>query len=578
MIGAVANHLWQSTILGFVIALFVLAFRQNRAQVRYWLWFTASAKFLVPFTLLISLGTHLHYASTTPPLAMVRLVRASSTALTLSEPFIQSTPMQSPKPSTAMSRRDAILGIWLAGLIVVILSRVRAWLQIRKVLRASSALEIAGVHLPPHTRLRVAPGLWEPGVVGYFRPTVLLPQGIMERLTSDQLQSVLAHEFCHIRQRDNLKSAFHMVVEAVFWFHPLVWYIGARLVDEREQACDEDVLRAGNHPGDYAEAILTVCKSYRESPLHSVAGVTGADLKNRIQKIIAGCSARDLSTANKLLLTLTAIVWVSPMVAGSLAAPLMRAQQQERPRFDAVSIKPTPPGVRGGGGSVLPGGKMVGRNQSLKRLMSVAYSVSDYQIFGDPKVLDEPTYDTQASAGFPADTPQLRLMLQTALEDQFKLKYHHETRELLIYMMSVAKPGVTGPGLVPNSNGDCAAAVSPQSPSDANKVAGALGPCGNVNFFPTGSIKGYRGRLVQLADRLSMALGRPVVDHTELTGLFDIVVTWTPDPTSGVPLAPNVDPMGPSLFTAIQEQLGLKLTAGKGPVDVIVVDYAEKLQ
>src|SRR5207247_4024707 len=133
--------------------------------------------------------------------------------------------------------------------------------------------------------VRSSPGLLEPGVVGLFSPILLLPEGIAERLTPPQLEAVLGHELCHIRRRDNLTSAIHMIVEAVFWFHPMVWWIGARLVEERERACDEAVLSLGSEPHDYAEGILNVCKSYLESPLSCVSGVTGSDLKERIQGI-----------------------------------------------------------------------------------------------------------------------------------------------------------------------------------------------------------------------------------------------------------------------------------------------------
>ncbi len=101
----------------------------------------------------------------------------------------------------------------------------------------------------------------------------------MERLTPSQLEAVLAHELCHVRRRDNLTSVIHMIVEAVFWFHPLVWWIGARLVEERELACDEEVLRLGSEPRVYAEGILNVCKLYVESPLRCVSGVTGSNLE-----------------------------------------------------------------------------------------------------------------------------------------------------------------------------------------------------------------------------------------------------------------------------------------------------------
>ncbi len=123
-------------------------------------------------------------------------------------------------------------------------------------------------------------------MVGLLRPILLLPAGIAERLTPPQLEAVLAHELCHVRRRDNLFASIHMIVEAIFWFHPLVWWIGARLVEERERACDEEVLSLGSEPHVYAEAILNVCKLYVESPLVCVSGVTGANLKRRIEAIM----------------------------------------------------------------------------------------------------------------------------------------------------------------------------------------------------------------------------------------------------------------------------------------------------
>jgi bla regulator protein blaR1 len=82
-------------------------------------------------------------------------------------------------------------------------------------------------------------------------------------LTSEQLKAIFDHELCHVECRDNLTALLHMLVEAIFWFHPLVWWVGARLVDERERACDEAVLQAGNAPEVYAEGILEVCKLYQ---------------------------------------------------------------------------------------------------------------------------------------------------------------------------------------------------------------------------------------------------------------------------------------------------------------------------
>src|SRR5437867_8414411 len=137
-----------------------------------------------------------------------------------------------------------------------------------------------------HIELKISESTLEPGILGIFRPVLLLPTGISNRLSDAQLKAIITHELCHVRRRDNLAATLHMLVEAVFWFHPLVWWIGARLVDERERACDEAVLSLGSEPHEYAQGILNVCKLYVESPLVCVSGVTGSDLKRRIHAIL----------------------------------------------------------------------------------------------------------------------------------------------------------------------------------------------------------------------------------------------------------------------------------------------------
>jgi uncharacterized protein (TIGR03435 family) len=160
-------------------------------------------------------------------------------------------------------------------------------------------------------------------------------------------------------------------------------------------------------------------------------------------------------------------------------------------------------------------------------------------------------------------------MVQSLLDDRFKLKMHRETRELPIYSLTLAKSGVRrSPGLVESHEGACGP-VTPDSPPKA-------AACGTVS---PGRIFGQRGRMSQLADRLATILGRTVVDKTGLTGTYDIELTYTPDPDMAHQLPPGQPAPGipaPSLFTAMQEQLGLKLQAGKGPVEVIVIDGAEK--
>jgi uncharacterized protein (TIGR03435 family) len=239
-------------------------------------------------------------------------------------------------------------------------------------------------------------------------------------------------------------------------------------------------------------------------------------------------------------------------------------------QFEVASLKPNSSGRPGFSIAPLPGGKLNASNISLKRLIAVAYSVTDFQIFGNLDWLESARYDMETRAPGPAALPELRLMLRSLLEDRFKLKFHRETRELRIFTLLPAK--APGPGLVEAPEGECSTAVTPQPALNGTA-------CGIVNLGP-GRINGQRGRISQLADRLSTLLGTTVVDKTGLTGYYNIAMTWTPDPdmerlmTGERP--PVNDTSAPSLFTAIQQQLGLKLVAGKGPVEVIVIDSAEK--
>jgi TonB family protein len=171
----------------------------------------------------------------------------------------------------------------------------------------------------------------EPALVGIWRPLLLLPKDVESRLTPTQLDAVIAHELCHWKRRDNLTGALHMLVEALFWFHPLVWWIGSRLVRERERACDEAVVEAGHDRLAYAEAILNVAELQVASPMKCAAGVGGVDLKSRVTDVMRSQAMRKLGTHKKLLLNIGALGVVAvPVAFGWLAASnTARAQQED---------------------------------------------------------------------------------------------------------------------------------------------------------------------------------------------------------------------------------------------------------
>ena len=316
MINELMTHLWQSTMFAASAGFLTLAFRKNRAKVRFWLWLSASVKFFIPFALLMNIGSHVKWTPAAQQMASQIATPAVTFAVEyVAQPF--SGTLTLPSSAAQASRGidwvlSAVVGTWACGFVCIAFIRLKLWRRIRSAMLASTPLEI-----PTAVEARVAPGLLEPGVVGLLKPVLLLPEGIMDRLTESQLEAVLAHELCHVRRRDNLFASIHMIVEAVFWFHPVVWWIGARLVEERERACDEDVLSLGNQPRIYADAILNVCRLYVESPLVCVSGVTGSDIKRRIEAIMTNRGIQTLNRAKKVLLATAGCIAVAgPVLVG----------------------------------------------------------------------------------------------------------------------------------------------------------------------------------------------------------------------------------------------------------------------
>ena len=295
------NHLWQSTLFAAVAGILTLALRKNRAQIRYCLWLACSVKFLIPFSILVDAGSRFGWESARPivqPGLSSAIEQASrpfaATAPTLASPAL-------PVLSTAWIS-DSLLVVWAMGFVVLASWWYLRWRRLRDTLRAASPLE-----LPLDMDVRTSPAFTEPVLCGVLRPVLLLPAGLAEHLTQPQLEAILAHERCHMRRRDNLAAAVHMTVEALFWFHPLVWWLGARLLEERERACDEEVLRAGCEPQAYAEGILKICELYLEASLPCVARVTGANLKQRIEAIMANRIVLRMNFATKAILATVAV-------------------------------------------------------------------------------------------------------------------------------------------------------------------------------------------------------------------------------------------------------------------------------
>ncbi|MDE2110216.1 MAG: DUF3471 domain-containing protein [Alphaproteobacteria bacterium] len=335
MIVAVLDHIWQSTLFAACVGLLTLVLHNNGARTRYWLWFAASLKFLVPFSVLILLGS-----AVAPVQAPSIIAEPSATVVVrqIALPFSHAVPISVvPTPVPQWDWAAALLVVWALGFVLVL-----AMWGIRFFKLASAVGSAADLPLKAPVPVKASPSFLEPGLVGIFRPVLLLPEGILTRLSAQEMNGIMAHELCHLRNRDNLTAAIHMLIEAVFWFYPLTWWLGARLIAERERACDEAVMECGSDPEVYAEGILKVCKFYIHSPLACAAGISGADLKKRMETIMMNKIATRLNTAKKFLLGTTAFVVVAlPLAAGMIAvrpaAALAQNATQPAPTPDVIA-------------------------------------------------------------------------------------------------------------------------------------------------------------------------------------------------------------------------------------------------
>jgi uncharacterized protein (TIGR03435 family) len=212
----------------------------------------------------------------------------------------------------------------------------------------------------------------------------------------------------------------------------------------------------------------------------------------------------------------------------------------------------------------------------LRHLISRAYGVEPYQVSGGQSWVDSQAYDVLAKTGVTVSQEQLSLMLQSLLEDRFKLKIHRETRDVPVYALTVAKGGIK---LHRVEEGSCAPAGRFLAPPEPDQK-----PLCGIGGFRRGALVVGQISAVSLDEfskTLSSRLDRLVIDKTELSGRFDVHVEFTPDEATpglmpGGPGAPQPDAGGQSIFTAFQEQLGLKLEPTKGAAEFLVIDNAEK--
>jgi uncharacterized protein (TIGR03435 family) len=271
----------------------------------------------------------------------------------------------------------------------------------------------------------------------------------------------------------------------------------------------------------------------------------------------------------------------APIVGGQAPSPA-----SPRPAFEVATVRPNKSGEMRVTMRIIPGNGYEAFNVTLGAMIRMAYRLQDFQVIGAPAWVDQDRFDIVGKA--PAGEPlNIQPRMQSLLAERFSLRAHEETREAPIYALVVANQnGKLGAKLRPSSV-DCAALARGRgnAPTPTPPMQPGMRPeCGIMNNG--GTVMGGGTTMAQLANTLSQFSGRTVIDRTGLSGAFDFELEFTPDPGlrgrglgGGLPPAAPapgsdrvVDPSGVSIFTAVQEQLGLKLDSQRGPVTVLVID------
>jgi len=438
-----------------------------------------------------------------------------------------------------------------------------------------------------------------PVTVGFFRPRIILPKHSREWPRA-RLDTVMAHEREHARRRDPLVQWGALLNRAVFWFHPLAWWLERRLAGLAEEACDAAVLARGVDAREYSEVLLDLARSVQRAGARvEVMGMAmpGVFLPQRIRRMLSGVPAPRISRWRMACAAAVCAGVAAMLGVGTLVHAQSSSKAQPGPAFEVASIRPSDPNGGGGGGGKSKDGRgasvffgvehgRFGWEETLFGFILRAYAIPGCgvavhdearcaQLSGGPAWVNQDRFDIQAKVpeGTPNYTlpqftsgkaPQLQLMLQTLLADRFKLKLRREKKEVPVYALTVAKSGMKIKAAA--GTGESAVMFS----------AGNFVP--GKEFVESNHLKVTvkDTSMQELSGTLSGILGRPVLERTGLKGKFDFTMEYEKDAEPQDSPMPAVGLGGPGLFTAFEKQAGLKLESTKGTVEVLVIDHAEK--
>jgi uncharacterized protein (TIGR03435 family) len=549
---AILNSLWQAAVVAGVVWLALRLLRRGsfahiNAATRYAIWWAVLAVTLaLPAAPSVMRWWHARTRTTAdagvkpaaPGISAAPLIEEQAPIVTLREEREARWPFW-------------VLGIWGALCLYRLSQIARSYVYLRGVKRRAVASEAALPAIVRPARLLLSGDVSSPMAVGFLHPAVILPEALPAELAQPEMEHVLLHEVAHIARRDDWTNLLARLLGAGLALHPVAWWILRQIDREREMACDDWVVARTGSARPYAQSLarmseLRRSKSAVEQGEALASGMFGGGsrLGERIEMLLV--RGRVFSTrASRPRVAASALALFGFLIAASFAPRLIAfAQQPVDPAFEVASIRENK-SVGEGIGTFPPKGATYSvTNVPLGTLIAVAYGTVDYKISGMPQWAKDTHYDITAKASVELKYPTAQPYVRRLLADRFKLKVHHETKDGPIYRLSVA---AGGPKLQPAKP-----ANDPGSPRGSQYLRGL--------------ISARQNSMAQLAYVLAGQFERPIIDETGLAGDFDFRLEWAPDDSAD----------GPSIFTALQEQLGLRLESARGPVEYLVIDHVGK--
>ncbi len=399
------------------------------------------------------------------------------------------------------------------------------------------------IRISQPVRLLTSALIQVPTVVGWLRPVILMPVGALAGLPAEQIEALLAHELAHIRRHDYLVNILQSIAEALLFYHPAVWWISSQIRNERELCCDDVAVAISGDAFTYVRALADL-EQHRPAHLNLSLAANGGSLPDRVARLLGQSRTPSRTMPGPGILLATILLAIT---AWGLFAQQTLPPKEPLPSFEAVSIKPN--NLGGGHSHERDSPGRFEASMTTKVLIETAFGIKDFQVSGGPPWLDQDNYDIIAKTPTPVDLSRnvKQPYLQSLLTDRYHFKFHTTSKDFPGYALLLAK---NGPKLTPHTG------TSGEGTSSNGDV--------QENQYDRRRCFDGGHRRLSRHDKWV----RPVVDKTGLNGTFDFKLEWARDDTG--------EATAPLIFTALQEQLGLRLESQKVPMEVIVVDTVDK--